>query len=71
MEQTKGSYIGEEQDRVKAYKNDRKNNLKITLLEARLSELHSKGITESAEIDSILEDIAIEQSKLLYGWGLE
>jgi len=64
-------YLGTENERIRAYYKDRSRNLRITLLESRLSELHKKGITESAEIDSILEEIAIEQSKLLYGWGLE
>jgi len=71
MSSTKKDYLGTEGERIQAYYKDRASNLRITLLESRLSELHRQGITESPEIDRILEDIAIEQSKLKYGWGLE
>ncbi len=71
MGATKQNYLGTENERIRAYYKDRSSNLRILMLESRLSELHSKGITESPEIDRILEDIAIEQSKLLYGWGLD
>lgn len=71
MGATKQDFLGTESDRISAYYKDRSSNLRITLLESRLSELHRKGITESPEIDSILEDIAILQSNLRYGWGLE
>lgn len=71
MASTKQDFLGEESERIQAYYKDRSSNLRITLLESRLSELHSKGITESPEIDRILEDIAILQKDLRYGWGLE
>lgn len=71
MGATKKNYLGTENDRIQAYYKDRSSNLRITLLESRLSELHRQGITDSAEIDSILEDIAVLQSNLRYGWGLE
>lgn len=71
MASTKQDFLGTENERIRAYYKDRSNNLRISLLESRLSELHRQGITESPEIDKLLEDIAIEQSKLLYGWGLE
>jgi len=71
MSSTKKDYLGTESERIQAYYKDRSSNLRITLLESRLSELHRQGITESPEIDRILEDIAIEQNNLRYGWGLE
>ena len=71
MASTKGSYLGTESERIQAYYKDRSSNLRIVMLEERLSELHRNGITESPEIDNILEDIAILQQDLRYGWGLE
>ena len=71
MSSTKKSYLGTENERIKSYYEDRQASIRITMLEARLSELHSRGIIESPEIDRILEDIAILQQDLRYGWGLE
>ena len=71
MGTTKKNYLGTENERIRAYYKDRSSNLRITMLESRLSELHRQGITESPEIDKILEDIAILQQDLRYGWGLE
>ena len=71
MASTKQDFLGTESERIQAYYKDRQASIRITMLEARLSELHSKGITESPEIDNILEDIAILQNNLRYGWGLE
>lgn len=71
MASTKGSYLGTESERIQAYYKDRSSNLKIVMLESRLDLLRSEGITEGAEVDSILEQIAIEQGKISYGWGLD
>ena len=71
MATTKQDYLGTESDRIKAYYKDRSNNLKIKMLEHRLSELGKQGIHTSEEIDSILDEIARLQSELRFGWGLE
>ena len=71
MGATKKDFLGTESDRIQAYYKDRSSNLRITMLESRLSELHRQGITESPEIDRLLEEIATEQGKISYGWGLE
>ena len=71
MATTKQDYLGTESERIQAYYKDRSNNLKIKLLEHRLSELGKQGIHTSEEIDSILDEIARLQNDLKYGWGLE
>lgn len=71
MGATKGSYLGTEVERIQAYYKERSNNLKITLLESRLSELHRQGIIESPEIDNILSEIAQIQSDLKWSIGLD
>lgn len=71
MANRKGTYLGTESERIKAYYQDRSSDLKIKMLEHRLDELVKQGIHTSEEIDAILEEIAIEQSKLRFGWGLE
>jgi len=71
MATTKQDYLGTESERIQAYYKDRSNNLKIKLLEHRLSELGKQGIHTSEEIDSILDEIARLQSELRFGWGLE
>lgn len=71
MVNRKETYLGTESERIQAYYRERSNNLKITLLESRLSELHRQGITESPEIDDILSEIAQIQSDLKWSIGLE
>lgn len=71
MGATKQNYLGTESERIQAYYKERSANLKITLLESRLSELHRQGITESPEIDNILSDIAQIQSDLKWSIGLD
>ena len=71
MATTKQDYLGTESERIQAYYKDRSNNLKIKMLEHRLSELGKQGIHTSEEIDSILDEIARLQSELRFGWGLE
>lgn len=71
MGSTKKGFLGTENERIQAYYKERSGNLKITMLEARLSELHRNGITESPEIDNILSDIAQIQSDLKWSIGLD
>lgn len=71
MGATKDSYLGTDSERIQAYYKERSGNLKITMLESRLSELHRNGITESPEIDNILSEIAQIQSDLKWSIGLD
>lgn len=71
MSSTKENYIGTEAERIKAYYEDRSRNLRISMLQERLSELHRQGVVEGEEVDNLLDEIAIIQNKLRFAWGIE
>lgn len=63
--------LGTEEERVMAYREDRKNNFEIKMLEHRLTDLYNKGIVEGEEIDSLLERICKVQTNLQWAWNIQ
>ena len=66
-----GRFLGTEEERLKAFEKDWKNNLRRTMIEHRLKYLHDKGIVDSEEIDDLLQELYNEKYELAWSWGVE